>query len=56
MRAPKGQGLFCHYLFGAVSQLSEVLSPGLQSSFLPQIKLNSQLLGSVSFLSRRQQK
>ena len=36
--------LSSHYFFAAVSdELSEVLTPGLQSLFFPQIKLNSKL-------------
>ena len=52
--------IYCLYIerqsfsptFGAVfSQLSEVLSPRLQSSFCPQIKLNSQLSCCAFFSS-----
>ena len=37
-------------LWSSLSELSEMLPPGLQSLFLPPIKLNSQLSSCTSFL------
>lgn len=49
--SPKSYVLpFPHRLFGAVSELSEVLSSRLQSSFCPEIKLISKLSSCASFL------
>ena len=40
-------------LWSSLSELSEMLSPGLQSTFLPQIKLNLQLSCCAFFLSHQ---
>ena len=43
---------FTKTLYIDFSELSEMLPPGLQASFCPQIKLNSQLSSCTSFFSQ----
>ena len=54
LNSPFTKTLYIHFLpllfWTNLSELSEMLPPGLQSSFCPQIKLNSQLSSCTSFL------